>query len=125
MAIVAFPVTPSFWGLDESGWLVYPNRFICPKCEFGISFSQESLTAAASYVWESLPRHSKLRNHLSDLFHSVVDGVVKTSGDRFALDFHCPKCSSPYTLAFEQQEFHMAAYRFRPVAVWGLDDADT
>ncbi len=125
MAIVVFPVAPSFWGLNETGWLGYPNRFICPKCQYGVSFSQESLTAAASYVWDNRPRQSKLGNDLSELFHSVVEGVVKTSRGRFALDFPCPKCSSPYTLAFEQQEFHMAAYRFRPLAVWGLDDGDT
>jgi hypothetical protein len=32
-----------FTGLDSNGWLVYPNRFLCPKCDYGIYFNQQSL----------------------------------------------------------------------------------
>ena len=120
MAVISLPIAPSFSGLDDAGWLMYPNRFICLKCGFGVSFSQQSLINAASYVWQKTPRQTKLKEKFYTFFESYVENIVGTSGYRFALDFHCPKCSSPYTLAFEYCEFHMASVRFKPIAVWGI-----
>ena len=114
----------SFSGLDEAGWLTYPNRFICSKCEYGVSFSQSSLTHAASYKWKRERRTSKLEAGLSDLFDPFIESTVAQNLEGFALDFHCPKCSAAYTLILMDQEFHMASPRFRPLSVLALRNAE-
>ena len=111
--------TPSecFTGLDSNGWLVYPNLFHCPKCKYGIYFNERSLSNGfSSHQQMSL----KLEPESAILFQKDIQLFLSNKFERFILDFHCPQCQSPYVIGFESEEFHPAAWRYRPVIVFGV-----
>ncbi|WP_321917811.1 hypothetical protein [Paraburkholderia sp. J11-2] len=80
-------------------------------------FSTGALANASAYRWQG-SRGSKLK----DVFVGVFDEEeVRFCGDnpeRFIVDFHCPKCALATGIGFERYEFHMAAYKYRPLCVW-------
>ena len=38
-----------FTGFDRKRWLDYPNRFLCPKCDYGVYFNRQSLEKGFFY----------------------------------------------------------------------------
>jgi rubredoxin len=101
--------------LDSSGWLVYPNRFHCPKCGYGVYFNEQSLSNGFSTHQE---RPQKLNPNFAIVFQKDVQLFLSNKFERFILDFHCPQCQSPYVIGFEAVEFHMAHWRYRPMVVF-------
>lgn len=109
-----------FFGLDEDGWLFFPNRFECGRCGFGVTFSSSALANASAYRWNGA-RVSKLKGHSRGIFDEVERRFSGEDPERFFLDFHCPQCNLATGIGFQRYEFHMAAYRYRPLEVWTVD----
>ncbi|CAN7786619.1 hypothetical protein LJR034_008709 [Caballeronia sp. LjRoot34] len=109
-----------FAGLDEDGWLFFPNRFECGRCGYGVTFSSSALVNASAYRWNGA-RVSKLKGYSRGIFDEVERRFSGEDPERFFLDFHCPQCRLATGIGFERYEFHMAAYRYRPLAVWTVD----
>lgn len=107
----------SFSGIDDAGWLRFPNRYECAQCGYGVTFSTAALGEASVYRWQGV-RVSKLHGEFVGAFDDVSKAFCDGDPERFVLDFHCPKCTIPTVIAFEQYEFHMAAYKYRPLLVW-------
>jgi hypothetical protein len=82
-----------------------------------VTFSSDALAAAAAYRWKGV-RVSKLKGDFLEIFDVVASRFCREDPDRFISDFHCPKCSLAMGIGFERYEFHMAAYRYRPLVVW-------
>lgn len=110
-------VAISFIGLDDAGWLTFPNRYECARCGYGVTFTTASLGAASTYRWQGF-RRSKLHGEFVGAFDNVSEDFCGDDPERFVLDFHCPKCRLPTGIGFELYEFHMAAYKYRPLLVW-------
>jgi hypothetical protein len=104
-----------FTGVDKDGWLNYPNVFHCPRCDYGIYFKQPSLEKGWA---DQQVNPLKLDPAASSAFVAYIREFISNHFERFILDFYCPKCQSPYVIGFESHEFHMAAYRYRPIAVF-------
>lgn len=107
----------SFIGTDDAGCLTFPNRYGCAKCGYGVTFSTAALGAASAYRWQG-GRQSKLHGKFVGAFDDLSKAFCDGDPERFVLDFHCPKCAIATAIGFEQYEFHMAAYRYRPLLVW-------
>jgi len=107
----------SFNGTDGAGWLTFPNRYQCAQCGYGVTFSTAALGAASAHRWQGV-RVSKLHSKFVGAFDDVSKAFCDGDPERFVLDFHCPKCAIATTIGFEQYEFHMAAYKYRPLLVW-------
>ena len=116
-------ITPSecFDGLDANGWLTYPNRFFCPKCNYGIYFNQQSLSKGFASHQD---KTSRLKVDDVLVFSESIEEFHQKKYDRFILDFYCPKCHSPYIIGFEWTEFHMADSRFRPLVVFTTSESN-
>jgi hypothetical protein len=110
-------VAISFIGLDDAGWLTFPNRYECARCGYGVTFTTASLGAASTYRWQGV-RMSNLHDEFVGAFDDVSRVFCGDDPERFVLDFHCPKCRIATGICFEQYEFHMAAYKYRPLLVW-------
>jgi hypothetical protein len=109
-----------FAGLDGNGWLCFPNRFECGRCRYGVTFSSSALANASAYRWNGA-RVSKLKGCSHGIFDEVDRRFSGEDPERFFLDFHCPRCNLATRIGFERYEFHMAAYRYRPLAVWTVE----
>ncbi|OUL70301.1 hypothetical protein CA603_49270 [Paraburkholderia hospita] len=117
MQIEQRDAAPSFKGTDSVGWLRFPNRYECVQCGYGVTFTTAALGAAGAYRWQGV-RVSKLRGQFVGVFDDVSESFCDGDPDRFVLDFHCPRCAIATGIGFEQYEFHMAAYMYRPLLVW-------
>ncbi len=104
-----------FTGLDSNGWLVYPNNFLCPKCDYGVYFDQQSLENGSVNHQE---KPLKLNLEVALFFNNHIQKFLSNKYDRFILDFYCPKCQSPFVIGFESAEFHMSDWRFRPIVIF-------
>jgi hypothetical protein len=113
-------INPSeyFTGMDRDGWLSYPNMFHCPKCDYGIYFNQESLRKGRT---SNQDKPLKLNLVIALFLSSKIQKIISNQRERFVLDFYCPKCNLPYVIGFEEKEFHMSHYRYRPIAVLSIE----
>ncbi len=112
-------INPSecFTGFDRKGWLDYPNRFLCPKCEYGVYFNRQSLEKG---FLNPQDKPLKLDPGDGEFFKAHIQQflAVKNVGfERFILDFYCPKCRTPYVIGFEEADLHKDDYHYRPIVI--------
>jgi len=108
-----------FTGYDRKGWLDYPNRFLCPKCDYGVYFSRQSLEkGSVNHQDKPLKLNSEDAVFFMDQIRQFLAGVTERR-KRFVLDFYCPKCKVPYVIGFEEADLHKDDYHYRPIVILG------
>lgn len=120
MTILELDPTEHFAGFLPEEGLAAPSFFLCPVCEYGIYFTFDSLRRGAGSRWTDAPRHSNLRPEVAYLFAAPVEEFLTGDRSRFVLDFHCPKCQTPFALGFDWSELHMGDRRYFPRALWRI-----
>ena len=118
MLISTYVPKDCFIGYNPEQGLNFPNFFVCPCCEYGVSFPQHSLQYGAASRFSNLERKSKLKEEIAILFNETIAAFLVANLLNFVLDFHCPKCQKPYAIGFDWNEFHMADSRYFPRQVW-------
>jgi len=111
---MTFDPESRFGGLDDKGFLVYPNAYDCYQCHYGVSFSQQSLQ-------RSRDTHSLLGSNGSSGYEENLFSLHSTEwespGEHFAINIACPRCGAAVGIVFEATESLPGFIRFRPVLV--------
>lgn len=118
MSIVGIEPVERFSGLDKDGWLLYPNLYHCPSCDYGVYFNQNSLEAGTFPADANTTSLEKLDISVRAEFVAPVAAVVSAHPWAFVLAFHCPKCKAPVAICFDATEAAMSYLRFKPVRVF-------
>ncbi|MBI4760171.1 MAG: hypothetical protein ACOYYF_13060 [Chloroflexota bacterium] len=118
MKISEIDPSACFTGYDSKGWLDYPNRFLCPKCDYGVYFNRQSLEkGAVNHQNEPLKLNSEDAGFFKEHIQQFLANMAER-GKRFILDFYCPKCKAPYVIGFEEADLHKDDYHYRPIVIY-------
>ncbi len=119
------------------------DAYHCPWCAYTVYFDIDSLRECSNYYnglnppekggrfWVKTTYQtavSKLNDEYVKLFEKHVNKhfqTLKREGDKFIVDFQCPKCKAPVVIMFLSYEIHMGCTIYEPVTVWEVDKWDT
>ncbi|MDQ6674428.1 MAG: hypothetical protein M3069_27465 [Chloroflexota bacterium] len=111
--VVSVEPAERFQGLDQLGMLIYPNRYVCPHCGYGVAFKETDFRRHAG-----LPFPVNLPPELAASFVPAVEVFLEAyRAEGIILDFACPRCGAPVAIGFDWQEVHMAHLRSRPAMI--------
>jgi hypothetical protein len=112
-----------FSGLDDGGFLVYPNNYHCKFCNFGVYFTESSLSHGVNAYSGEQVKLPKLKGEERKLFESKVIENISTCCNCFALGFYCPKCEAPVAITFEFNDISYGLTRYKPMSIFELEVA--